>query len=351
MIETEPDGAALVDREDQDRRVASWGAWHAQLAEEPGLLACTVTIETAPATASRLRDTIERRIDPHAPSLAKEIMAEIVERSPHGAADITGYIALTYAIGRAGRRRSLEDAAVEIASRLPGLTHGLQATGAGIGRPVSAQRLCEIIRVAYDPGSAVALEQARTAGQVPRPEWSDVGPAQAVAEEDCYHHDSGWSMTWAMSDAPRGEFRHTVLSRLLQPDPEIDRKRVTLIYRPVDPGAAQRIVEEDIRDAEARVNWSQRPSARARLEQRQAQRAAEEVAGGAGLEDFAMLVTATVTDREQLIAARDAVERSAGAMALRLLRGTQPSAFAGALPLGLVLSAHLQTPKWLQGGL
>ena len=64
-----------------------------------------------------------------------------------------------------------------------------------------------------------------------------------------------------------------------------------------------------------------------------------------------MLVTATVTDRERLVAARDAVERSAGAMALRLLRGTHPSAFAGALPLGLVLSAHLQTPQWLQGGL
>ena len=123
----------------------------------------------------------------------------------------------------------------------------------------------------------VALEQARTAGQVPRLDWSDVGPAHAVSAGGFYHHDSGWSMTWAMSDAPRGEFRHTVLSRLLEPDPEIDRKRVTLIYRPLDPGAAQRIVEEDVRDAEARVNWSQRPSARSRLEQRQAQRAAEEV--------------------------------------------------------------------------
>ena len=126
VIETEPDGAALVDQEDQDRRVASWGAWHAQLAEEPGLLACTVTIETAPATASRLRDTMGRRIDPRAPPLAKEIVAEVVAaRRRRGAADITGYIALTYAIRRAGRRRSIEDTAVEIASRLPGLTHGL----------------------------------------------------------------------------------------------------------------------------------------------------------------------------------------------------------------------------------
>ena len=39
----------------------------------------------------------------------------------------------------------------ELAARLPGLTASLQATGAGAAHPLSAQELCETIRVAYDP--------------------------------------------------------------------------------------------------------------------------------------------------------------------------------------------------------
>ena len=74
----------------------------------------------------------------------------------------------------------IEDTAVGIASRAP-RTHatGLQATGAGIGPAGDRAAVCEIIRVAYDPGTTVALEHARTAGEVPRPDWSDVGPAHA----------------------------------------------------------------------------------------------------------------------------------------------------------------------------
>ena len=106
VIETEPDGAALVDQEDQDRRVASWGAWHAQLAEEPGLVACTVTIETAPATARRLRDTMGRRIDPHAPAAGEgDHGRDRATARRHGAAEISGYITLTYALRPGWRRR------------------------------------------------------------------------------------------------------------------------------------------------------------------------------------------------------------------------------------------------------
>ena len=39
----------------------------------------------------------------------------------------------------------------DLAARLPALTQSLHATGAGAARPMSAQELCEVVRIAYDP--------------------------------------------------------------------------------------------------------------------------------------------------------------------------------------------------------
>ena len=59
VLETEPDGAALVDQPQVDQWVAHYGQWLAALSQEPGLIACQVSVETAPdpghAVASRDR--------------------------------------------------------------------------------------------------------------------------------------------------------------------------------------------------------------------------------------------------------------------------------------------------------
>ena len=54
VIATEPDGAALVDREQVDMWVAAWGHWLANLGDEPGVEAAAVIVETAPDTGHRL---------------------------------------------------------------------------------------------------------------------------------------------------------------------------------------------------------------------------------------------------------------------------------------------------------
>ena len=107
-------------------------------------------------------------------------------------------------------------------------------------------------------------------------------------------------MTWAMSQAPRGEVRENVLARLIAPHGDIARKRVTLLYRVIDPGEAARIVERDLHNAEFRVNSAARPTARAVVEQSAARATAQEEARGAALVNFGMLVTATVLDPEEL---------------------------------------------------
>jgi hypothetical protein len=355
VFATEPDGASLVDQEQIDVWVARWGEWLASLGDEPGLIAAAITVETAPDTGQRLRHEVEGRTDPNAPALAQQVLREVVDSYPVGSATIKAWVALTFAAATRGRRRGSDEFARELATRLPGITQRLHGTGAGSAQPVAAQELCEVVRSAYDPDAGRVIEDAYAAGQIPKLTWADVGPAAAEASWGSYRHDGAVSVSWAMSSAPRGEVHASVLGKLLAPHREIARKRVSVLYRVLDPGLAARIVEADKRNADFRVNSAQRPSEHSLREQRSALATAQEEARGAGLVDFGMLVTATVQgdSPDRLAEAEAAVENLAATarISLRRMYGSQDSAFLAGLPLGLVLARHLKVPQEIRSAL
>src|SRR5690606_36734262 len=144
-----------------------------------------------------------------------------------------------------GKTRSPEEMGRELAARLPALTQNLSAAGAGAARPLDAETLCEMVRTAFDPAAAVAFDQARADGEPTGLNWTDVGPAGAEASWEHYRHDSGTSVSWTMTEAPRGNVQSSVLRRLLAPHPDIARKRVSLLYRPLDPARAAGAVGAD----------------------------------------------------------------------------------------------------------
>jgi hypothetical protein len=354
VINAEPDGASLVDEDQVDVWVAHWGQWLASLGHEPGIVAASVTVESAPDTGIRLRREVTHNMQDGTPAIARAMLAEVIQTYPEGSALVNARVALTFkGTDRQGKRRKEEDMGRELASRLPALTQSLNSTGAGAARPVTAQELCETVRIAYDPAAAVLIDEARSQGMSPELQWTDVGPAGAQAFWDKYRHDSAWSVTWQMSQAPRGEVFSSVLSQLVAPHPDIDRKRVTMLYRPLDAATSARMVEADKRNASFRATASARPSARSLAEARAADRTAMEEARGAGLVNFGMVVTGTVMSAEQLpdmIAAID----NLGATARVLLRpayGSQDSAFVAALPLGIVMQSHLSVPAGIREAL
>lgn len=356
VLATEPEGAAGVDPEQVDSWVANWGAWLASLGDEPGLSAVSVTIETAPDTGTRLRREIALHADPDAPAVAQAILAETARTAPQGAATVRAWVALTFtaAAGPAGgRRRKADEVGHDLAARLPGISAGLEATGGGVARPLSAQGLCEVVRGAFDPAAVRLLEEAHAVGATPELSWTDVGPTATESTWGTYRHDSAVSVTWAMSVAPRGTVRSSVLEHLLAPHPRIDRKRVTMLYRPTDSARAARIVEQDKRNADVRATSTKRPSSRVLVEQRAATATADEEAAGAGLLSFGMLVTATVTSEDRLEDAMATVDNLAATarLTLRPVHGSQDSAFAAALPLGLHLPAHLKVPDSIREAL
>lgn len=355
VLATEPDGASLVDSDQIDSWVAHWGGWLATLGSEPGLHGASVTVEASPDSGVRLRREVESHVDVQSSAVAQAMLREVVETYPTGSATIRAWVTLTFsaAARSGGRRRDAEEVGRDLASRLPGLTHSLQATGAGAVRPIGSQELCEVVRVAYDPAAGRLLDAAKSSGERPELRWSDVGPAAHQSYYDHYLHDSAISRTWSMTAAPRGEVYASVLQNLLAPHNDVDRKRVTLLYRPLDSARAARIVEQDKRAADFRATSTTTPTARITADQRAAEQAAREEARGAGLTNFAMIVTATVSDPERLPDARAAIDglSASARVQLRPVYGSQDSAFAAGLPLGLVLPRHLKVPTELRESL
>ena len=106
VFSTEPDGASLVDPEQVDAWVANWGGWLAGLADEAGLDAAAVTVETAPDSGYRLRNEVELNIDPAAPDIARAMLHEVIDTYPQGSATVRAWITLTFnARMRPGARR------------------------------------------------------------------------------------------------------------------------------------------------------------------------------------------------------------------------------------------------------
>ncbi|MBT2520899.1 SCO6880 family protein [Arthrobacter sp. ISL-28] len=355
VFSTEPDGASLVDPEQIDAWVANWGGWLAALGDEAGLEAAAVTVETAPDSGYRLRNEVEMNIDDNAPEAAEAILREVIRTYPEGSATVRAWVSLTFTASlRAGsRKREPEDVARDLASRIPGLGARLQSTGAGIARPMSAQDLCEVVRIAYDPPAALIIDEAHSAGTPVALTWGDVGPTATQANWDTYRHDGAFSASWTMTGAPRGSVNSSVLSRLLAPHGDVDRKRVSLLYRPMDSARAAAVVERDQNNANVRITSGTRPSARALVDARSAAQTAAEEAQGAGLVNFGLVVTATVTDPARLPDAVAAIEQTSGTARVLLRRayGSQDTAFAASLPLGLVLPRHILLPSEIREAL
>lgn len=331
-----PSGSHLVDQEHIDQAVAYWGMWLADLTGELGITYATVTIETVPDSGARLSREVRTRMDPEAPQIARDILHDITSEYRTGAARTRAWVTLVFDPTRMSvKRRNQAQAARDIASRLPGLTQTLKATGAGAVHLLDAADMCRLVRIAYDPISEDIFEQADSQGDTVRLTWGEVGPSGANAQWDHYQHDSGISRSWIMTAPPRGIIQSGILTSILGASRDVDRKRITILYRPVDAAKAPDVVEKDLNRAAARVESAPRPTARAQAELSAAHQVAMEEAGGAGLVDFGLIITAT-TASDDLDDTASAVTSlaSASRLLIRVAYGAQDSTFAMGLPLG-----------------
>lgn len=355
VFQTEATGAEMVNQSVTDNEVAHHGGWLAQLSQEADVVAAAVTVETAPDPGTRLVRMMNRHRQDDAPEFSGATMDEIAQKYPVASSSITTRVAVTFnGKPRAGEQtRSRADMLDYLARRLPGFRSGLTTTGAGTAvRAMGAADLTDAARVAYDPSVAQLVEEERAAGGTGLT-WSEAGPAYAREFPEHYSHDGAHSISWHMKEPPSGVFYDQVLRDLLKPHGDIDRKRVTLVYRPEPAAQAQRIVEKDIRDATTQATSRGRPQQVDLTMLDAARKSAKEQATGAGVVRFGMIVTATVIDEAMLPRAASTVRMLADSqrIRLRLARYNQAATFAAGLPLGLVLPAHLAVPDWMRDAL
>lgn len=329
-----PAGSNLVDQETVDNQVAYWGQWLGDLSNESGIAGASITVETLPDLGGRLYSEVTSRRAANCPQVAGKVIEGVLDEST-GSNQVRVWVTLTFNLAALGGRKDKEIAGREIASRLPGLTQGLVAAGGGATHLVTVNELARLVRSAYDPDSEELFDQALAAGQTINLDWSQSGPVFAQADFSSYRHDGAVSRVWTMTCPPRGAVQSAVLSRLLEPNRDVQRKRVTILYQPMDAAKAPSVVERDLNHARANAAGA-RPSARSINELAAASEVASEEASGAGLVDFAMIITATTTpdhleDTSVTVQALAAASR----LLIRPAYGAQDSGFALGLPLGL----------------
>ncbi|MFD7064631.1 SCO6880 family protein [Streptomyces sp. NPDC059906] len=353
VLGCDPDGGSLVDAEQVDVWVALWGQWLARLAHEPELRGASMIVETAPDPGTRLANEVLPRVKSDAPPVAREVMEEVVERYPTASSEMHSYITLTYGV-RAGRKHTKAEVIDDLAIRIPGLLSGLVAAGGGSAYPLSAERIAEVVRVAYDPAVAADVLNARAQHGGTGLEWADAGPAAAVETVSSYQHDSAVSRTWLMTLAPRGTVQSSVLRGLLEATSGTRRKRVALVYRPIDPATSARIVESDRRSAQFMASSGRgMMKARAASEVRAVEQTAAEEAAGAGLVEFSLMLTVTVDTNEQLADATATVRNltAASRVLMRPADRMQAAAFTCTLPTGILPWEQTLVPHEVQEAL
>jgi hypothetical protein len=334
----------LVDRDQAATWVANWGGWLSSLGYLPMVRWVAITVDTSPASGSRLADYVAGRVAPNAPAAARRVLSQLVDVSPGAAADVGTRVSITFDPARSpARPRNIEESIAEIGLTLPGLVDALGGCGLTVLGRATADDLVATVRAAYDPaarGDVARLADARSTDAVSQwLDWDTAGPVAADEQYDRYRHDSGWSVSWAWHEAPRANVHADVLSRLLAPGPY--PKRVSLIYRPFSAGEAARIVEREVnaaafRDA-LRAAQKRDANARDRADKERALRAAREEAAGAGVGLMSMFVTVTVLDDDEVGRAVADIESRAEVAKIRLRRlwASQAAGFVTTLPCGI----------------
>lgn len=330
-----PPGTGLVDLDQANDLVALFGHWLGNLSGEAGVAAASVSVETCPDSGERLRRAMARQSAAGAPEVARRVISEVVDSSAQGAVDIKVWATLTFSPVAMGAGKQEDLAVQEIATRLPGLTQTLQHAGTGPVHLMTAGELCQMVRIAHDPASAALFDTAASRGETVALEWGQCGPAGHEALSDRYEHDSGVSRVWTMSLPPQGLVQFRVLEPILGLHPNVERKRVTLLYRPIDAAMAPSIIDNDVNQANARLTGAN-PSARAMREAQVARQMADEEAAGGGLLDFGAVITCTTTSGDVAQAAAPVESlASSSRLLIREAWGAQDSGFAVGLPLGL----------------
>ncbi|HEX3829082.1 MAG TPA: SCO6880 family protein [Sporichthyaceae bacterium] len=346
-------GIALADHTKREARIGGWGSLLAQLCNEGSPFTRIATVHrTVPDDGAALIDWHRTSVRPDAPAAAVQAVEELLARATLVASQQETWLVLTMDAGQA--RTQIRTAGGGDVGALAFLVRQLVGTSSAIGaahleieRWLGVRELAEVVRVAFDPSSASPLAAGRhpgtpgalLAGVDPRL----AGPAAAVSRWDHYKHDSGFSVTYEVSDWPRAGVPAWFLRPVLNAQ-QSARRSFALVLEPLSPRRAEKVVMQARTKRTVTVRMRHKTGQLVPEHEMQALNDAELMdrhrADGHGLVRFVGYLTVTVTDLATLPLACSELETDAGqcGLTLRRLWGAQDVGFyAAALPLGMGL--------------
>ncbi|GAC1383933.1 MAG: type VII secretion protein EccE [Marmoricola sp.] len=328
----------LLDPIEQERRVTSWSRVLATACRSGRIASMQMMERTLPDSGKGLAEWWQRH-GQHDGSWASTTYGELIERAgPAGERHAsTVSIALdmknaTRAIRAAGG--GMRGAAAVLRQEMTTITAALRAADLAPSTWLEPGDLAVILRSAYDPEVAAALERHGDLGR----DLATAGPV-AVTESwshlrsDSAHHCVLWISEWPRSLVYPGFLSSVLLSSGV-------RRTFTLLYTPMRADHAARDIRkrktEHVSDAAQRQRMGQIEDAQQDAEYHDVLRQEADLTAGHGVLRATGFITVSATTTEELEQAVAAIEQAAiqASCETRRLWGQQAQAFAtAALPL------------------
>ncbi|TSD93495.1 hypothetical protein FOV72_19740 [Gordonia rubripertincta] len=330
----DPIGEENIDSVDRDRMVAFWGVFLRDLGQHGDIAFAAATIDGYPSTGLRQLIALESALHDDAPIEAADDIRQVVEELPADSYDAQHRVAITFSYSG-----DWKDRIVDIARRFHPITADLHACDMDC-RIMRAEEIVEFVRRSYDPSTQVDFDDLRANNTPHGLSWANVGPIAANEHRLDYEHDTATSASYVVWEWPKDGVSDYILHPLLEVNPRVPRKRVTLLYRPETIANAKSIVENQERDA---MRASQRLKRGIQdvdaINRRNAvEQSRDEVSRGAGWIAQALIVTITTTPETDTASLDSIVSDMATRCSLRVRPAAwhQASTFQYGLGIGLI---------------
>ncbi|MCR8945180.1 PrgI family protein [Streptomyces sp. OUCMDZ-4982] len=328
-----PGGSLMAPTSKVRGNLRTWANVLDSMSTEPHILGASVTIQVTPGAGEALSDDIKARRDPNAPAFAQSVVNELARTAPHATASVSPWMSVT--VDPTATATAPMDLGERVAETLRVVDSlDLSGTGTDIIRRATDVDLRRLVRDAYGLDAFDASDE-----EIRELSWGECGPEAADDTWTEYAHDSGISISWTLRKMPNRPISYSSLLPLISPGRF--QRRVTLAYRVLDPREGERVVEREIDNASNRATATAQLKGRAKSSQKadyaKASKAAQQVADGAQVVNWTLMITATARSAADLRDARDEVKLAIAKTRSILMRpayGAQSAVFAAGLPLG-----------------
>lgn len=341
-------GLQLLDQKFIDRMVAQWAAFMREAGTSANIIQVAASVVTTRDTGTRLPMAVAKHRtyagEADVPVVARNIMDEVLDLENQALPRIEHTVSLTFS-GRSLAEEGLsartrDELADEISTVINSFMVTLRDAAAGTVRLMDSQSITDMFYSSFNPGQAESIDMARMTEEGTGIRWEEAGPTYAESEKDWYEHSNFYSKGFQMWKPPATLFFEDSLKPLLQPDFSLERKRVTIIYRPMASDKSHDIAVNTVNDALFEAN--QKGVKGGSISQsmiKKAKQTQEEMAYGATLVPFSMLITATTDDLSKFprIAADIRRHGATGVnLGIREATYTHDASFALAMGAGLI---------------